>query len=132
MNIEILNAVQKMLKDTSVAEFQLQKADVTIKIKTGGNYTPVAESVPDEATAEVAEEKVVKVIKAMDVGIFSTGKSGAKVGLAVKKNQIVGEIISMGISHAVKSNVEGIITEQKVKSKEPVEYGEVIFEVEES
>lgn len=130
MNIEILNTVQKMIKDTSVAEFQLQKADVTITIKSGGQVASVSEPVEITESIPSSVEKCVATIKSVDVGIFNVGRYGIKEGSTVKKGQVVGEVVSMGISHVVKSEVEGVISKQVVKNKEPVEYGEVIFEVE--
>ncbi len=129
MDIEILNTLNKMLKGTSVAEFEFQKADVTINIKTNGVSVPAVSAEPVETVSAEPEKKVL-IIRSIDVGIFSTGKINLSVGDSVKKGQTVGEIISMGISHALKSEVDGVITAQMVKNKEPVEYGEVIFEVE--
>jgi biotin carboxyl carrier protein len=69
------------------------------------------------------------------VGIFYTHSSAlekplVKAGDPVKKGQTVGHIVSMGISHNLVSGVDGRVLNQRVRHKEPVEYGEVIFELE--
>jgi len=135
MDIEVLNSLYKILKNTSVGFCELQRPEISVRMR----LTPgAAEIVSEErlaAPAAVAAEPVVEksnaeYIRSEDVGIFYAAKQPIKPGDEVKKGQVIGTIESMGISHNVAAQVSGRIITQKVRSKEPVEYGEIIFEVE--
>ena len=135
MDIEVLNALYKILRSTSVSQCELQRAEIAVRmrlsaapVETGAEERPAA---PAAALAEPAEEiPSAEYIKSEDVGIFHSSKLPLKPGDEVKLDQVVGTIESMGISHNVVSRVAGKVLTQKVRNKEPVEYGEIIFEVE--
>ena len=135
MDIEVLNSLYKILRNTAVTQCELQRPEIFVRMSLSpasaeiGAEERIPASVPAAAGSE--EEKAeFDFIKSLDVGIFHAAKQPVKPGDEVKKGQVVGTIESMGISQNVVSQISGKIMTQKVRNKEPVEYGEIIFQVE--
>jgi acetyl-CoA carboxylase biotin carboxyl carrier protein len=141
MDIEVLNAICRIARENSVAQVEVSRGDVHIKVRIDPSSIPAVQSTPSQAEFDAAQKNgkppEPSVIKSDNVGIFFNQPSAlekpyAKPGDTIRKGQTVGLITSMGINHSLKSLIGGKIISQKVKNKEPVEYGEVIFEVEEA
>lgn len=136
MDVNILNTVYKMLKNTSITDFEMKKGETHIHLKLDPSASPVlAPDIVPETESAPAQEPVPLTICSDTVGVFYDHKLPLKKGLVhpgdeVKKGQVVGVIMSMGISHDLRSEVSGRITARKISNKEPVEYGEIIYEVE--
>lgn len=135
MNINVLETVYKMVRTTSITDLEVKRGETFINMKfDASNPAPVQEEAP--AVEPIADaEPTLETIKSDTVGFFYDRKKNApdpivKVGDTIKKGQIVGFISSMGTMMSVKSAVSGKIVSKKCENKEPVEYGEIIFEVE--
>ena len=136
MNINVLETVYKMVKNTSITDLELKRGETLINMK----FSPVPPPPPQVTakpiqTEEKEPEKQVDFIKSDTVGFFYDRKGNApdpiiKTGDTIRKGQIVGFISSMGTVTPVKSSVSGTVIVKKFENKEPVEYGEIIFEVE--
>jgi len=135
MNINVLETVQKMVRNTSITDLEVKRGETLISMKfEHGNSTPVQEEA-HVVEAIPATETALETIKSDTVGFFYDRKGNApdpivKVGDMIRKGQIVGFISSMGTVTTVKAAVSGKIVSKKSENKEPVEYGEIIFEVE--
>jgi len=135
MNINVLETVYKMVRNTSITDLEVKRGETLISMKFDpSNPTPVQPEVP-VLDPKAEAEPILETIKSDTVGFFYDRKGDApdpivKVGDRIKKGQIVGFISSMGTVTTVKSAVSGKIVTKKCENKEPVEYGEIIFEVE--
>jgi acetyl-CoA carboxylase biotin carboxyl carrier protein len=134
MDIEVLNTLYRILKNTAVTRCELQRPELFISMRLSAQAEATVEERAPAASVAVAEpvedKPEFELIKSGEVGLFHAAKQPLKPGDEVKKGQVVGTIESMGIAQNVVSQVSGKIMTQKVRNKEPVEYGEVIFEVE--
>jgi len=143
MKLEELQNLYRIIKSSNVNTVELSKKNVFIRmviqpmetVSYEENKNHISQEKTNESNLSQSEAEEPLVIKSDNVGIFYT-HSGAlekplvNVGDVIKKGQVVGYIVSMGISYNLVSQVEGRVTVQRVRHKEPVEYGEIIFELE--
>ena len=83
---------------------------------------------------EKAPKEIVEVVS-HSVGIFRDSpppsrKALAKMGQEVNKGQKLGFIESMKILKEIVSSVKGRVSKKYVKSGDPVEYGQKLFDIE--
>jgi acetyl-CoA carboxylase biotin carboxyl carrier protein len=154
INLAELRELIKLLRESNVSEFELQKADYRVRIKHGmvlepeaiqaqairqvspvNGQEPVAagsDTTPVETTAEPAE--VVHEVHSPMVGTFyrSSSPGGSpfvEVGDTVHKGQVICIIEAMKIMNEIESDVDGEVTKIHIPNGQPVEFSEVLFSI---
>ncbi|MCB9227283.1 MAG: acetyl-CoA carboxylase biotin carboxyl carrier protein [Chitinophagales bacterium] len=157
MNTKEIHELIKVLNDSNIAEFTLDKDDFSIRIRTKDFYkgkatevvniaqpsvvAPVAAQpvAPKQETAK-AETKETKPaektnyieFKSPMVGTFYRKPSPdkdvfVKVGDTIKKGDVVCIIEAMKLFNEVESEMSGKIVKVMVDDQSPVEYDQVLF-----
>lgn len=142
MDIERIEALIDIIKDARVTELTVKKdgSGVTLR-KSPRSCVQVVlapQAVVQEAPKEAAPDHEAgtalptgPVVFAPMVGIFHAVDGIAKPGTQVKKGQVVGIIESMKLMNDVVSDTDGNVAEVYVEDGMPVEYGQVLFRLEE-
>jgi acetyl-CoA carboxylase biotin carboxyl carrier protein len=162
MNQKELKELIEFLIEKDIAEFELERGDVKVRIKRGEQgtgasavpftahgapatavpiaATPVVNSavVPPAATeaTPVTEEKL-HVVHSPIVGTFYEAPSpGAppfvKAGDKVEAGQVLCIVEAMKLMNEIESDVAGEIVKKLVNNGQPVEYGQELFAIRQS
>ncbi len=157
MNQKELKELIEFLIEKDIAEFELERGDVKVKIKRAGEHTvvyargemshpaggSVAESLqvaggaapvaPPAASAPVPEENL-HMVKSPIVGTFYEAPSpGAppfvKVGDTVEVGQVLCIVEAMKLLNEIESDVAGEIVKKMGSNGQPIEYGQELFAI---
>jgi acetyl-CoA carboxylase biotin carboxyl carrier protein len=155
MNQKELKELIEFLIEKDIAEFELERGDVKVRIKRGGDphlaaprethfvhmaqagaAPPAAEyaatpAAPPPAKAE-AEDSGLHQVKSPIVGTFYESPSpGApafvKPGDTVQEGQVLCIIEAMKLMNEIEADASGEIVKRMVNNGQPVEYGQVLF-----
>lgn len=157
LNLEELKELIRLLRDSNISEFELQKADYHLKIKQGqileDNLTPATEpglkpagvsggdgpveeteSISEEQQTQLEETEVLHEVRSPMVGTFFRSASPGtnpfvEVGDPVRRNQVLCIIEAMKIMNEIESDMDGELRKIHVTNGQPVEYGEVLFSI---
>lgn len=153
INLDELRELIKLLRESNVSEFELQKADYRVRIKHGtlietesiaapsrtgapGNGLESATNTSETASAEAATESVETVheVHSPMVGTFyRSAAPGAapfvEVGDTVHKGQVICIIEAMKIMNEIESDVDGEVKKIHIPNGQPVEFSEVLFSI---
>jgi acetyl-CoA carboxylase biotin carboxyl carrier protein len=155
MNQKEIKELIEYLVKKDIAEFELERGDVKIRIKRGPNVVaapvvaayaaPVAQPVPVHASspahapaADVApaseSEEGIEIIKSPIVGTFYEATSpGApafvKEGDTVTAGQVLCIVEAMKLMNEIESERAGRIVKILVANGQPVEYGQPLFKI---
>jgi len=157
MNQKELKELIEFLIEKDIAEFELERGDVKVKIKRAGEHTIVhtrgempyaAVTVPQSAPAAVAPppsappviaaatapEENLHIVKSPIVGTFYEAPSpGAppfvKVGDAVEVGQVLCIVEAMKLLNEIESDVAGEIVKKMGSNGQPIEYGQELFAI---
>lgn len=146
-----LKSLIDLIKDTEVAELEVEKDGVRVRIKKSGGTGPsgsrrtretVSTALPGPTAVqgsapqapEGVEEKYYVVFSPI-VGTFYRAPSPdaepyVNVGDIVKKGQILCIVEAMKLMNEIEAEMAGKIVEILVQDAQPVEYGEVLFKIE--
>ncbi|HXP48272.1 MAG TPA: acetyl-CoA carboxylase biotin carboxyl carrier protein [Terriglobales bacterium] len=157
MNQKELKELIEFLIEKDIAEFELERGDVKVRIKRTAaearvaapgeaRYVPVAAPtsgpsaehppaapVPSLASPkQAAEEAGLHEVKSPIVGTFYESPSpGApafvKAGDAVQVGQVLCIIEAMKLMNEIEADAGGEIVKRLVNNAQPVEYGQVLF-----
>lgn len=150
MNIDDIRELMLLLDQSSIVEMEVEKDGFRVMMKKpGANQglpamaAPAAAAPLQTAPAPVYEEPVaveipenmVEVVAPM-VGTFYAAPSPdaspyVRVGEQVKPGQTLCIVEAMKLMNEIKSEVSGVIAGILVENGEPVEYGQVMFVIEE-
>ncbi|SRR5579884_2126099 len=153
MNQKELKELIEFLKEQDIAEFELERGDVKVRIKRG---TPVAiapatlpmsaPAVPTAATtlpaapasaapppSKSADEGLHQV-KSPIVGTFYESPSPGsppfvKPGDTVEAGQVLCIIEAMKLMNEIEADVSGEVVKRLVNNGQPVEYGQPLFSI---
>ncbi|MGA2349636.1 MAG: acetyl-CoA carboxylase biotin carboxyl carrier protein [Terracidiphilus sp.] len=157
-DIEDLKQLIEFLKEHQVAEFDLDRGDVKIRLKFNqpegsvaglGDLARLLGSAPPpavvqaaaaathpEASAPVASELEVglHVVRSPMVGtFFSSPSPGAApfvtVGDFVAKGQVIGVIEAMKLMNEIESDAAGEVVKCIVTNGQPIEFGQPLFSI---
>lgn len=153
MDIRKVKKLIEMLEESSLNELEINEGEESVKlVKSAGilqqaqmaaplsTIQPTIESnsISSEENTEEVKEKVIsgKSINSPMVGTFyNSPNPGAdafvKVGDTVSEGDVLCIIEAMKMMNEVKSDFNGTIKEILISNSEPVEYGEVLFVIEE-
>jgi acetyl-CoA carboxylase biotin carboxyl carrier protein len=156
MNQKELKELIEFLIEKDIAEFELERGDVKVKIKRGAEHTVVhtradvpyvavnvpqtglsAAAVPPPSAPPVVEpaaEENLHMVKSPIVGTFYEAPSpGAppfvKVGDTVEVGQVLCIVEAMKLLNEIESDVAGEIVKKMGGNGQPIEYGQELFAI---
>jgi len=155
MNLKELRELIEFLKEQDIAEFELERGDVKVRIKRGAvaalaapihNPAPQTaaspSSNPGQSSAEIPAsakpsapaDEGLHVVKSPIVGTFYESPSpGAppfvKPGDKVEAGQVLCIIEAMKLMNEIEADLGGEIVKRLVNNGQPVEYGQPLFSV---
>jgi len=157
MNQKELKELIEFLIEKDIAEFELERGDVKVKIKRAGEHTVVhtradvpyvAVTVPQTGQPSVAAsagaqlpvpvepvpEENLHIVKSPIVGTFYEAPSpGAppfvKVGDTVELGQVLCIVEAMKLLNEIESDVAGEIVKKMGSNGQPIEYGQELFAI---
>jgi acetyl-CoA carboxylase biotin carboxyl carrier protein len=154
-DIADLKQLIEFLKENQVAEFDLDRGDLKIRLKfnsTGlgdltrllGSAPPTVERAAAAATqsdvaatpisAPVEPESNLHTIKSPMVGTFFSSPSPGtapfvSVGDRVAKGQVIGIVEAMKLMNEIESDAAGEVVKCLISNGQPIEYGQPLFAV---
>jgi acetyl-CoA carboxylase biotin carboxyl carrier protein len=154
MNLKELKELIEFLIEKEIAEFELERGDVKVRIKRAGEHMvmhghgdprffavppaapPVPESTPVVAAAPVkqAEEESLHTVKSPIVGTYyETPSPGAppfiKIGDTVVEGQVLCIVEAMKLLNEIESDVAGEVVKILATNGQPIEYGQELFAI---
>ena len=158
MNQKELKELIEFLIEKDIAEFELERGDVKVKIKRAGQTTvvhapaelsypvytaagrPSSDPLPLRfprllrRRAEPAPEENLHIVKSPIVGTFYEAPSpGAppfvKVGDTVEVGQVLCIVEAMKLLNEIESDVAGEIVKKMGSNGQPIEYGQELFAI---
>ena len=155
MNQKELKELIEFLIEKDIAEFELERGDVKVKIKRAGEQTivhshadpryfavpaapspvaatPAASQPSPSAPAAPAPEQGLHTVKSPIVGTFYEAPSPgappfAKVGDVVELGQVLCIVEAMKLLNEIESDVAGEIVKKFATNGQPIEYGQELF-----
>jgi acetyl-CoA carboxylase biotin carboxyl carrier protein len=155
MNQKELKELIEFLIEKDIAEFELERGDVKVKIKRAGEHTVVhartevpyvAVNVPQTGQVgvtaspvaavpppvEPVPEENLHIVKSPIVGTFYEAPSPgappfAKVGDTVEVGQVLCIVEAMKLLNEIESDVAGEIVKKMGSNGQPIEYGQELF-----
>jgi acetyl-CoA carboxylase biotin carboxyl carrier protein len=152
MNLKEIRELIEFLKEQEIAEFELERGDVKVRIKRDAAAPPAAPqyvmAAPAVATAsppvpaaeaptapkEPAKEEGLHIVRSPIVGTFYEAPSpGAppfvKPGDIVTAGQVLCIVEAMKLMNEIESDVAGEIVKRLVNNGAAIEYSQPLFEV---
>lgn len=133
MNFEPLEEVLRLLEQSRVAVFELEEEDGRLlrlrRTPTPARPAPVAPAVVTDAAVSEPEAPAFTRVEALFVGRFHLPRQPVNVGDDVEEDQILGAVESLGLMNAVSAPHKGRVEAIHVEDGEPVEYGQLLFEI---
>jgi acetyl-CoA carboxylase biotin carboxyl carrier protein len=156
MNQKELKELIEFLIEKDIAEFELERGDVKVRIKRGGEHTVVHHSDPRfyavppapapapelgaapavaasaAAPPEPKPEEGLHAVKSPIVGTFYEAPSpGAppfvKAGDSVEVGQVLCIVEAMKLLNEIESDFAGEIVKKLASNGQPIEYGQELF-----
>jgi acetyl-CoA carboxylase biotin carboxyl carrier protein len=156
MNQKELKELIDFLIEKDISEFELERGDVKVRIKRGGDaaapiiaHAPMAMAaspaqsihsadsaapVPAAAAAPAAVEEELHAVKSPIVGTFYESPAPGslpfvKPGDQVAAGQVLCIIEAMKLMNEIESDASGEIVKLLVSNGQPVEYGQPLFAI---
>jgi acetyl-CoA carboxylase biotin carboxyl carrier protein len=159
MNQKELKELIDFLIERDIAEFELERGDVKVRVKRGADaahatvthhvaaVTPMAASVPvthpqlptpplspSPPQPQPAAEEELHTVKSPIVGTFyESPVPGAppfvKPGDAVEAGQVLCIIEAMKLMNEIEADMSGEVVKRLVNNGQPVEYGQPLFAI---
>jgi acetyl-CoA carboxylase biotin carboxyl carrier protein len=158
MNQKELKELIEFIVEKDIAEFELERGDVKVKIKRGGQPTVVqartevpyvavttvpqpsapavvvSTAAPPAAPAEPVPEENLHIVKSPIVGtLYEAPSPGAppfvKVGDVVEVGQVLCIVEAMKLLNEIESDVAGEIVKKMGTNGQPIEYGQELFAI---
>jgi len=153
MNQKELKELIEFLIEKDIAEFELERGDVKVRIKRGTlvsvvpaqphtvAHNPLTPASPGEvpgpsasAAKASAPEEGLHIVKSPIVGTFYESPSPGsppfvKPGDSVEAGQVLCIIEAMKLMNEIEADVGGEIVKRLVTNGQPVEYGQPLFSI---
>jgi acetyl-CoA carboxylase biotin carboxyl carrier protein len=157
MNLKELKELIEFLEEKNIAEFELERGDVKVRIKRTGDQTVVhthgdprffavaaapgpgaelgtAPAVPAPAAppAEPPAEEGLQTVKSPIVGTFYESPSPGsppfvKAGDSVEVGQVLCIVEAMKLLNEIECDVAGEVVKKLAVNGQPIEYGQELF-----
>ncbi len=149
MNIKKIRELVEMMNESGLTEVEVELEGQKIKLTKNarGNIEqvpqenfvsqPVVQNAPQQKAPEGSSPKNLKEITSPMVGTFYRSSNPdaepyVQEGDIVKKGDVVCIVEAMKLMNEVKSEVSGRIREVLAENAEPIEFGQVLFTVEQT
>jgi len=151
MNLKEIKELITLMNENGLSELEIEREGLRVRLRktpTGGfeqkiEMAPVQYVSKETSKTEApkaAEEKSAKKlveIKAPMVGTFYEAPSPesppyVEVGSDISVGQVLCIIEAMKLMNEIKSEVKGRVVEKLVENAQPIEYGQVLFLVEQA
>jgi len=153
MNQKELKELIEFLIEKNIAEFELERGDVKVRIKRGtlvevhssspaatqvGSLTGTIAGVPTPPAAAptpaAPAEEALHIVKSPIVGTFYESPSPGsppfvKPGDAVETGQVLCIIEAMKLMNEIEADVSGEVVKRLVANGQPIEYGQPLFSI---
>jgi len=157
MNQKELKELIEFLIEKDIAEFELERGDVKVRIKRAGQQAPApvpetrffavpsaVPAAPDVAAAPVAAappakqasaaEEALHMVRSPIVGTFYESPSPGsppfvKAGDVVEAGQVLCIVEAMKLMNEIESDVAGEVVKRLVNNGQPIEYGQELFAI---
>jgi acetyl-CoA carboxylase biotin carboxyl carrier protein len=157
MNQKELKELIDYLIEKDIAEFELERGDVKVRIKRAADLPPVQEAryfaappvapvvevaaPPTAATTAAAKEAAtaaakvgLHVVHSPIVGTFYESPSPGsppfvKAGDTVEVGQVICIVEAMKLMNEIEADVSGEVVERLVANGQPIEYGQDLFTI---
>jgi acetyl-CoA carboxylase biotin carboxyl carrier protein len=145
MNLEDVKQILELVKEHDLAEFELEREGLKIRVRKDARGGLVAEAprqpgpppaapVAPAPAAEPEDSLELAVVKSPIVGtFFRAAEPGAppfvEVGTRVKKDQVLCIIEAMKLMNEIESEYDGEVVKVYVENGQPVQYGERLFAI---
>ncbi len=159
MNQKELKELIEFLIEKDIAEFELERGDVKVRIKRGADSVmtvaqaavphfavqPAAPPAPEmktsaivpapvESAKEVAPAENFHVVRSPIVGTFYESPSPGsppfiKPGDSVEVGQVLCIVEAMKLMNEIEADVAGEIVKRLVQNGQPIEYGQELFQI---
>ena len=153
MNQKELRELIEFLKEQDIAEFELERGDVKVRIKRGVSVAAPAaplhvaapltspSSMPTQAQVEAsgatktsAADEGLHIVKSPIVGTFYESPSPGsppfvKPGDTVEAGQVLCIIEAMKLMNEIEADIGGEMVKRLVNNGQPVEYGQPLFSI---
>jgi acetyl-CoA carboxylase biotin carboxyl carrier protein len=153
MNQKELRELIEFLKEQDIAEFELERGDVKVRIKRATHaqlppppvpHAPAAHlnpgaaaespTSPPTAKAPPPAEEGLHIVKSPIVGTFYESPSPGsppfvKSGDTVEAGQVLCIIEAMKLMNEIEADVSGELVKRLVANGQPVEYGQALFSI---
>ncbi|HET7209799.1 MAG TPA: acetyl-CoA carboxylase biotin carboxyl carrier protein [Terriglobales bacterium] len=158
MNQKELKELIEFLKEQDIAEFELERGDVKVRIKRGSTsapetrYVAIPSSPPSDVAAQVPAgvthappskavapteapaEEGLHIVRSPIVGTFYESPSPGsppfiKIGDVVEVGQVLCIVEAMKLMNEIESDVSGEIVKKLVNNGQAIEYGQELFAI---
>ncbi len=157
MNHKELKELIEFLIEKDISEFELERGDVKVKIKRGGEHTVLhtrpevpyaavtgvqsaapavtaSSEVPPAPPAQLIPEENLHIVKSPIVGtLYEAPSPGAppfvKPGDMVEVGQVLCIVEAMKLLNEIESDVAGEIVKKMGSNGQPIEYGQELFAI---
>ncbi len=153
MNQKELKELIEFLIEKDIAEFELERGDVKVKIRRAGEVSvqaapPAARElgvaqpsapvtpppVQPAASAEAAPEEGLHMVRSPIVGTFYESPSPGsppfvKVGDTVEAGQVLCIVEAMKLMNEIEADAAGELVKKLVNKGQPIEYGQGLFAI---
>ena len=153
MNQKELKELIEFLIEKDIAEFELERGDVKVRIKRGVEHsvpTPqpaifavpsvvappldLAAAAPAPPLKEVVPEEILHMVKSPIVGTFYEAPSPgappfAKAGDMIEVGQVLCIVEAMKLLNEIESDVAGEVVKKLASNGQPIEYGQELFAI---
>ncbi len=158
MNLKELKELIEFLIEKDIAEFELERGDIKVRIKRAGEHVPMhghgdahfysvpaappPAPVPGTApavagpppSAPAAPEETLHMVKSPIVGTFYESPSPGsppfvKIGDMVTEGQVLCIVEAMKLLNEIESDVAGEVVKKLASNGQPIEYGQELFAI---
>jgi len=148
MDIRKVKKLIELLDDSGIAEIEITEGEESVRISRYSAHAPVAAPVvaaapvaapavpaavaaPAEAPADVVEEDGYEVTAPMVGSYYAASSPGAapyvQVGDRVNEGDTLCIIEAMKMMNQIEADVAGVVKSIRLQNGEPVEFGQVLF-----
>ena len=151
MNQKELKELIEFLIEKDIAEFELERGDVKVRIKRGALVAvapavhtmpmlalpatlPASPAAAQPAAASTFADDGLHIVKSPIVGTFYESPSPGspafvKPGDSIENGQVLCIIEAMKLMNEIEADVAGELVKQLVTNGQPVEYGQALFSI---
>jgi acetyl-CoA carboxylase biotin carboxyl carrier protein len=146
MDIRKVKKLIELLDESGIAEIEITEGEESVRISRYSAHAPVAVApmvaaapvaapaaapVPVAAPVEVVEEDGFEVTAPMVGTFYSSSSPGAapyiQVGDRVNEGDTLCIIEAMKMMNQIEADVSGVVKSIRIQNGEPVEFGQVLF-----